>query len=228
MDRTMLVIGAHHDDCEYACGGVIFKALARGYRVVLVDMCGDYSSWAPTAGREEEVRAGFEDIAREMGVEKRWLNYGYHQIRYNDEGIRLLTDIVVDVQPQIAFIQWPHDYWPDHEASGKLGKHATWFAHGLYRGHSSVRSIYAYEAGPNQVDPAVPFRPDVHVDITEEMDRVCHVIHRLDEVAGGTPLTGATSHELDKQAKSRVRGGECGVAYAEAFVALRKQPQDIF
>lgn len=225
--KTLLVVGAHHDDTEYACGGLILKAVKRGYRVVLVDMCGNHDSWAPTAGREAEVHQGLLDLAAEMGCEKRFFDYGYHQIRYNDEAIKLITDLVVELQPDIGLIHWPHDYWPDHEACGKVGKHALWFPHGLYPQMRSTPKIMAYETGPNQTDPAVPFRPDVYIDITAEMDEVCRVIRRLDEIAGGQRLDGPSGHELDKLAKSRVRGGESGVAYAEAFVNLRKWPQDV-
>ncbi|MEN6301085.1 MAG: PIG-L deacetylase family protein [Armatimonadia bacterium] len=225
--KTLLVVGAHHDDCEYAAGGLILKAVQRGWRVVLVDMCGNHDSWKPTAGRQDEVRAALLELAAEMGAEKRFFDYGYHQIRYNDEAIRLLTDLVVEVQPDMGLLQWPHDYWPDHEACGKVGKHALWFTHGLYPDAKVTPKLLWYEAGPNQVDPAVPFRPDVYVDITDVKDEACRIIHRLDEIASGQTYSGITGHEQDKTARSRLRGGECGVVYAEAFMSLRKWPQDI-
>lgn len=226
-DKTMLVIGAHHDDCEYAAGGLILKAVSRGYRAVLTTLTGNHSSWKPTAGRSEEVRQGLLRIAQDMGVEKRFYDWGYHQIRYNDEAIRVLTELAVEVKPRIALIHWPHDYWPDHEAAGKVGKHAVWFAHGLFRDVALDTRLFAFEAGANQTDPAVPFRPDTFVDISDVMDRVREVIRRIDGVIAGKESTGPSCHELDKAAKCRLRGSECGVAYAEAFVALKKRPQDI-
>ena len=226
-DKTLLVVGAHHDDCEYAASGLILKAVKKGYRVVLVTMTGDHSSWGPTAGREEEVRRGLLEIARDMGAEKRFYNWGYHQIRYNDDGIRVLTELAVEVKPQIALIHWPHDYWPDHEAAGKLGKHALWFAHGLFRDVNLGVRLFMFEAGANQTDPAVQFRPDTYLDISDVMDKVREVIRRIDGVIGGKELTAPSCHELDKAAKSRLRGSECGVAYAEAFLALKKAPQEI-
>jgi LmbE family N-acetylglucosaminyl deacetylase len=167
------------------------------------------------------------EIARDLGVEKRFYHYGYHQVRYNDEGIRLLTDLVVEVEPDLVLTHWPFDFWPDHEATGKLARHTVRFPHGLHRDTTLSPRLFNFEAGANQVDPSVPFQPDIYIDITEEMDQVCEVIHRLDEVADGQTIAGPSGHELDKRAKSRLRGSECGVAYAEAFLALKKSPQDI-
>ena len=226
-DKSLLIVGAHHDDCEYACGGLVLKAVRKGYRVVLVDMCGDHASWAPTAGRASEVRQALLDLAADMGCEKRFYDYGYHQIRYGDEAIKLITDLVIEVKPDIGLIHWPYDYWPDHEACGKVGKHALWFPHGLYQDARTTPKLLAFEAGPNQTDPAVLFRPDVYIDVSEVMDEVCQIGHRIDEIATGRPLEGETGHETDKRARCRLRGGECGVMYAEAFANLRKWPQEI-
>ncbi|MEW6360246.1 MAG: PIG-L family deacetylase [Planctomycetota bacterium] len=226
-NKVLLVIGAHHDDCEYAACGLVLKAVSRGYRAVLVTLTGNHSSWAPTAGREDEVRSGLTAIARDMGVEKRFYDWGYHQVRYNDDGIRRLTELAVELKPRIALIHWPHDYWPDHEAAGKLSKHALWFPHGLHRDVKLDTRLYAFEAGANQTDPAVPFRPDVYIDISGEMQAVREVIRRIDGVVAGKTMTGPSCHEMDKDARSRLRGSECGVAYAEAFVALKRRPQDI-
>lgn len=227
MGQTLLIVGAHHDDCEYAAGGLIQLALRRGWRVVLTMLTGDHASWAPTAGREAEVRAALSALAAEMGVDKRFYHWGYHQVRYGDEAIRAVTDLVVEVQPDLALVHWPHDFWPDHEATGKVGRHALRFPHGLYPTARAANRILAFEAGPNQVDPAVPFAPDVYVDVTAVLEDALRVIHRLDEIASGQTLEGPTGHEQDKLAKCRVRGGECGVTYAEAFVSLRKWPQEI-
>lgn len=227
MSNTLLVVGAHHDDCEYAAGGLIQLAVRRGWQVVLTMLTGNHSSWAPTAGREDEVRDALAALAAEMGVEKRFYHWGYHQVRYGDEAIKVVTDLVVEVQPDLALVHWPHDYWPDHEAVGRVGRHALRFPHGLHPHAKAANRLLAFETGPNQTDPAVPFQPDAYVDITSVLEETLQVIHRLDEIASGRELEGRTGHELDKLAKSRLRGGECGVAHAEAFVALKKWPQDL-
>ena len=228
--KTLLAIGAHHDDCEYAAGGLILKAVQRGYRVVLVMLTGDHASWKPTADRPAEVRRRLLDLAGDMGVEKRFYDWGYHQLRYDDHFLRPLVELAVELNPQIALIHWPHDYWPDHEIAWRLAKHALWFPHGPPMERMASRPsprLLAFEAGPNQTDPSVPFRPDVYIDVSDVMDRVAAIIRRVDSIASGQEISGPSSHELDKLGKCKVRGSECDVAYAEAFLALKKWPQEL-
>ena len=42
--KTILVVGAHMDDCEIGAGGLIIKAVRKGHRVVLVNVATDYST----------------------------------------------------------------------------------------------------------------------------------------------------------------------------------------
>jgi len=227
--KTLLVVGAHHDDCEYAACGLILKAVKKGWRVVLVTLTGDHSSWKPTLGREKIVRAGLLDIAKKMGVEKRFYDWGYHELYYNRDSVNVIGKLALELKPDLALIHWRHDYWPDHEAAGKMAKHALWFPTREFvkKGAKSIPQLLAFEAGPNQSDPAVQFRPDVYVDISDEISEAARVIRRLDEVIGGKISGQETCHELDKRAKARVRGSECACSYAEAFVSLKKTSRDI-
>lgn len=226
-NKTLLAIGAHHDDTEYAAGGLILQAVRRGWRVVCVDLCGDHGSWQPTVGRIDQVRDGLLEIAAIMGVEKRFYGWRYHHLYHDEDAVRTVAELVAELQPDLGVIHWPHDYWPDHAAAGRLCEHALRFPHSLRVDLKPVPRILLYEAGANQTDPAVTFRPDVYIDISSEMDRVSEIIHDLDEVASGQPIDGPSGHEIDKRAKARLRGAECGVMYAEAFVAVQKWPQEI-
>ena len=228
--RTLLAISAHHDDCEYAAGGLMLQAAARGWRVVSVTLAGDHDSWEATAGRPDAVRRELLQIAREMKVEKRFYSWSYHQVLHQEEFVRPLMELAEELKPRLALIHWPHDHWTDHEAAGQISKHALWFpskAWGGAAGRERKPRLLFFETGPNQSDGAVPFRPDTYVDITREMDQVARIVHRLDEVVHGRRLKGQTGHEEDKRARARLRGAECGVRYAEAFVALPKATQNL-
>lgn len=224
---TLLAVGAHHDDTEYAAAGLILQAVRRGWHVVCVDLCGDHGSWQPTAGRVDEVRDRLLEVAAIMGVQKRFYGWRYHHLYHDEDSVRTLAELVAELQPDLGLIHWPHDYWPDHAAAGRIGEHALRFPHSLRPDLKSVPRILMYETGANQTDPAVTFRPDVYVDISAEMDRVGEIIHDIDAIASGAPIDGPSGHETDKRAKARLRGAECGVMYAEAFVAVQKWPQDI-
>jgi LmbE family N-acetylglucosaminyl deacetylase len=225
--KTMLVIGAHLDDTEYGAGGLIVQAVRRGWRVVSIVLCGDHGSWQPTLGREDMVRDRLLEVSAIMGVEKTFFGTRYHRLWYNEEEVQRLAQIVAEMQPDLGLVPWPHDHWPDHVAAGKIGLHAMRFPHSLRATLQPVSRILMYEAGPRQADVAVPFRPNLYVDITNEIDRACESLHEIDEIVADQAIAGLSSHEQDKRAKSLLRGTECGVAYAEAFVALQVWPQDI-
>ena len=86
--KTILAIGAHMDDCEIGAGGLIAKVIKRGHRVVLVNVASDYSTWCVTKGREEEVKRRVLKKAEEMGVEKRFIGYGYQAVPRDIEAMK--------------------------------------------------------------------------------------------------------------------------------------------
>ena len=69
--KTILVVGAHMDDCEIGAGGLIIKAIRKGHRVVLVNVTTDYSTWCVTKGREKEIKEKVLGKAKEMKVRKK-------------------------------------------------------------------------------------------------------------------------------------------------------------
>lgn len=227
MSKTLLVIGAHHDDCEGGAGGIICKAVNMGYRVVLAVLAGNHSSWLPTEGKEKLIREGLLNIAGAMGVEKRFYDLSYHQIKYNDDTVKLLMQLTSEIQPDVAFIHNRYDYWPDHEVSARASLHALRFPFGELKYKYGKRpKVFAYEAGPNQNDRMVNFSPDAYVDITDVMDNVSGAIRQIDNLLTGENQA-QTTHARAKEAKSFLRGSECGVEFAEAFVSITRHTQDI-
>jgi len=91
--RTILAIGAHFDDCEIGAGGLMYKAVKKGHRVVVLNVVGDYSTWYVTKGRESRIREWNDAKAREMGVEKRYLHCGYQQVFDNLEMLRKIAEV---------------------------------------------------------------------------------------------------------------------------------------
>ena len=231
--KTLLCIGAHRDDSEGAAG-LMFKALDAGHRVVVVQAVSDYSNWPPTIGREQEVSAATQKIARDMGIEKILLGYKYHQVPVDNEIKIRIAKIVDDVQPDIVLVMSETDYWTDHANMARVGRDAVMFAHG-YLGRTTKRPdwILSYAAGFNQT---YEFKPDVFVDVSDVIDRVSKLWVDLDAVISGKPNIAATLtlHNSGGKAKqlelsghgervlaANMRWGDmCGVRYAEAYRAI--------
>ena len=234
--RTLLVIGAHMDDCEIGVGGVIAKAVKKGHRVVLVNVASDYSTWRITKGREKQVRERLLGKARQMGVEKRFLEYGYQQVAVDVPTMRRLAEVIVDVKPDITFFHNRHerDRAPsDHSTVGILSENAVRSAATILSGLSVSygKEMYAYEVYPQQ-----DFMPDVFVDIRDVLAPVVETINffgglyaespywphagridasvRIPPDGEGLPLT---HYGEMKFAVARFRGAQSGVRFAEAF-----------
>lgn len=240
--KTILVIGAHYDDCEIGAGGLIFKAVKKGHRVVLLNVVGDYSTWNVTQGREARIREQNDAKAREMGVEKRYLNYGYQQVTENLETLKKIAEVVVDVKPDITLFNDRNERErapSDHSIVGVLAERAVRNADTILGGLtvSCGKEMYAYE-----IDPQRDFHPDVFIDIGDVLPSVIKTINffrklnaeapraqsagRIDAMIkinpGGEELPLTAWGEI-KLCTARVRGLQGGVRFAEAYKALDPQ-----
>src|SRR5207248_1398951 len=98
MNKTLLAIGAHYDDCVFGIPGILLQALRKHYRVVILSIIGDYTNWAPTRGREKKVLEGITEISREHGAEMRFLKYASHRFDVNPETKRAVAEVVAEVR----------------------------------------------------------------------------------------------------------------------------------
>jgi LmbE family N-acetylglucosaminyl deacetylase len=194
--KTFLVVEGHIDDGEIGVGGVLIQAARAGHRVVIVTVAGNYSSWAPTVGREDRTKREAIELAQSFGFEKRFLDGNYHQTDATDLKLkRQLADIYVELKPDVAFICHHEDHWPDHSNSGLAAKDAFMFSHGLSQDMRPQRSplIYAYGVTPVQT---YHFEPDVYYDVTDVMREYMDLISRVEAVRTGRTLQQEIRHEF--------------------------------
>jgi len=236
--KTILAIGAHMDDCEIGAGGLIAKAVRKGHRVVVLNVVSDYSTWRVTKGREKEIKEMLEAEARRIGVEKRFLGYGYQQIALDVEAMRRVAEVVVDVKPDITVLhdRNERDRAPsDHGTVGAIAEHAVRNADTILGGISTAygREMYAYEVYPQR-----DFRPDIFIDISDVIKEVVESINffgalyakgkmRVDSTLK-IHFTGqglAMGHYAEmKLSTAMFRGNQCGLRFAEAYRALDPAP----
>jgi LmbE family N-acetylglucosaminyl deacetylase len=242
--KTLLAVEAHMDDIEWGAAGLLFKAVKAGYRVVIVQAVSDYSNWPPTQGHEKEVEKGLARITKEMGVEKIYLGYKYHEVPVDLPLKRRIAEIVDAVKPDIALIQTESDYWTDHANIARAAKDGIMFAHGYLKKpvKKPTRLLAVHEAANQTYD----FRPDTFVDITPVIDRVAWLMNELEALrepkglkyTSNCTLYGPADQGFPKKmdlatyaevllAEARRWGEMCRCRYAEAFQSIQFVTSDL-
>lgn len=228
MAKTLLAIGAHYDDCVFGIPGILLQAARKHYRVVILSLIGDYTNWPPVKGREKEFVQGTIDISKEYGAEMRYLKYASHRFDVTQETKKAVAEVVAEVQPDIAFLMWPHDHHHDHEVASVLSKIAL--RHGdrlLEKGpFKAPRLLYAYDNGPRHT---VGFEPNVFVDVTAEWPTATEWLGRFMALMRNQKYDKNTADGAvrAKEVLASYRGLASGVRYAEALWAANVQPQVI-
>jgi LmbE family N-acetylglucosaminyl deacetylase len=169
MSKKILFIGAHPDDVEFGCGGIVIKEVAKGNVVKIIVLSkGEAGTHGTGEIREQEAR----DAAKLVGAEIDFLDFGgdshlQHSPAYS---IQLAKEFRI-FKPNIVIAIDPYEnQHPDHSASGKLARDASRLAR--YKGVpelaeypiNAIEALYFYRV---TIDP----EPDIIIDITEYKDK---------------------------------------------------------
>ena len=230
MAKTILGIGADYDDCPFGIAGTLLKAVRKNHRVVILSLIGDYSNWPPVAGRDRELVPGSIEIAKQFGAEMRFLNFASMRYDVNEANKRIVAEAIAEIQPDVAFLLWPHDSHTDHEVASQLAKTALRHGDRLLpagRSFKHPQRIYQYDNGPRHT---VGFEPDTFVDISDEWRQASEWLGRLMSLVRNEKYDPAKQDAAvrAKETLAAYRGATCGVRYAEAFRAANAYAQDIF
>jgi len=227
LNKTLLAIGAHYDDCVFGVPGILLQAVRKHYRVVILAIIGDYTNWEPAKGRDQELRDFSTQLARERGIEMRFLRYASMHFEVNAESKRAVAEVVADVKPDTALMLWHRDRHPDHEVASALA-HAALRQPGAILGEAvrAPRQIYAFDNGPGHT---IGFEPNTFVDVTPDWAVAMEWLGRLMAFVRDRPydpqvVDGA---QTVKETLARYRGLASGVKYAEAVWATGAYPQDV-
>jgi len=213
----VLAVGAHPDDVELGCGGLLLRMRARGYRFAILDL---------TAG-EKGSRGGPEERAREAKAAADLLGAsGRECLGLPDTGlsptpgaVRLVVEALRKWRPKLVVSMHPGDRHPDHAACSRIVERAVFLAalekfEALGEPHRA-RRVIRYSRHPW-------FRPSFVVDITDHIEEKIAAIRcyesqfRRDGPGARTPIS-APGFEEDLLAFWRFHGRGAGTLHAEPF-----------
>jgi LmbE family N-acetylglucosaminyl deacetylase len=198
---NVLAIGAHPDDIEYGCGGMLIKYAERGHAVYMF-----VASDGALGGDGAERRREQHDSALIIGArEVFWGDYLDTELPLNRDLIVKLETVIRQVQPRMIFVHNPDDTHQDHRNLGQAAMSATRY----------VPNFLLYE-GPTTQN----FAPNCSTDIEKVLDKklACLEAHRS-QVAK-TNIEDLTILEL-AVSSANFRGIQARVKYAEAFQSVR-------
>ena len=198
---NVLGIGAHPDDIEYGCGGMLTKYAEKGHSVYLFIASDGSLGGEPAVRRREQMDSAVIIGAREVF----WGEYQDTEIPLNRELIVRLESVIRQVEPRMIFVNYPDDTHQDHRN----------LAQGTLSATRYVPNFLFYE-GPTTVN----FTPNCFTDIEKVLDKklACLEAHRS-QVAK-TNIEDLTILELAVSC-ANFRGIQARVKYAEAFQSIR-------
>lgn len=219
----VLAVGAHPDDLEILCAGTLARFVRGGHEVVMAHASVGDKGHAGIAHQEvgrirmAEARAA----ASVIGAASETLSFRDGEIAVSDENMRLVTDLIRKVEPDLIITHHPDDYHGDHNAVTRLVVDASFLATLPYYitslpAHPKACPIYYMDnlAG-------VGFEPSEYVDISDtiELKKAAMQEHQ-------SQLTWLRDHHSSDVLElidtvGAFRGLQCGVPYAEGFQPLR-------
>lgn len=125
-ELDILALGAHPDDVEFGCGGLLIKASRAGQRVGVIDLTRAELS---TNGDVETRKLEAAEAGRIMGLEVREnleMEDGFvFNSRENQEKI---VEAIRKYRPKMVLFPYFSDRHPDHENTGRLIKQALFLS----------------------------------------------------------------------------------------------------
>jgi LmbE family N-acetylglucosaminyl deacetylase len=148
---NILAIGAHPDDIEIGCGGLLIKAVRKGHSVYLYNLTRGEKAGMPEKRTEELKRT-----ARYIGAKALYID------RFPDTGLSLTSDLINHIEscinickPDLVITHPMTDTHHDHRA----------VAEATIEAGRNVSTMLSYEMPLTK-----GFEPHLYYDISDSMD----------------------------------------------------------
>jgi len=205
--NTVLAVGAHPDDLEFGCGGLLYLLSQRGWRVHLLVMTGGEHGGLPAVRVSEQERSAVLLKAR-----LHWGGFRDTEIHTDTNLIKTIDRHVAEIEPRLLLTHYWDDSHQDHRAVSQAVITA-----GRY-----VRNLLFYE-GPSTFN----FMPSTYVDIGQVIKQKLKLLQLH---ASQVHKTRVPHLSILESAKSVAiyRGHQNKSKYAEALQPLRLSFNDFF
>ena len=225
MKLDILAFGAHPDDIELGCGGLLIAEAQKGKKVGLIDLTkGELGSRGTVAIRDQEAQNAAAIIKASVR-----LNLGMPDGKFelNEENKAKIISCIRTYQPDIVITNAPYDRHPDHGRAAKLVEESC-FLSGLikYQGEGIPTERWR----PKALYQYIQFyhhTPHFIYDITDVMDEKLKSItaHKSQfwNPESEEPKTLIASEDFFNAITYRAAefGLQAGFKYGEPFLVIR-------
>lgn len=227
MKVDILAFGAHPDDVEISCSATIYKHIALGQKVAVVDLT---QGELGTRGSAEERLIEAADSAKILGLTDR-VNLGFRDGFFTHDEAHLLelVRMIRKYQPEIVLANAVSDRHPDHGKAGKLIADACFLS-----GLKKIETSYDGEAQTHWRPKAVYhyiqdyyLKPDFVVDVTgfeqKKIESIKAFKTQFYDPTSAEPSTPISREDFFDFLLGRMKeyGRPIGVEYAEGFTSSR-------
>lgn len=226
--RSIVAIGAHAADMEFSAGATLLKHARNGWDAHIINLTLGEKGSSRLSPEEygAQKRNEAEAAAQILQVTCHFLPYRDGELTVSDEIACEIAKLLRKLQPQVVIAHWRDSIHTDHTAAYYLTRRAIFMAANRHFDLDGLPPCWARLNYAENWEDAENFRPFVYVDISDvfaDWERAfkCFAIGRGE---GGFPYWDWY------QAKTRLRGIEIGVMYAQAFAVDEwqiRQRQDL-
>jgi bacillithiol biosynthesis deacetylase BshB1 len=225
MKIDILAFGAHPDDIELGCGGLLIAEALKGKKVGLVDLTqGELGSRGTVTIREQEAK----DAAQILKATLR-LNLGMPDGKFelNEDNKAKIISCIRTYKPEVVITNASYDRHPDHGRAAKLVEEAC-FLSGLVKYQLSGAATEPWR--PKAIYQYMQFyhhTPHFIYDISEVMDEKLRSIkaHKSQfwNPESTEPKTLIASEEFFNAITHRAAeyGLQAGFKYGEPLMVIR-------
>ncbi|MFH1777513.1 MAG: PIG-L deacetylase family protein [Candidatus Omnitrophota bacterium] len=198
---NILAIGAHPDDIEFGCGGMLLKCAGRRHNVhLLILTAGGMGGITDIRKKEQEQAARFLQAKQVI-----WGEFKDTEVPLDKTLISAVENAISDVLPDIVLFNYIDDIHQDHRVLAQAATSATRY----------IKEVLYYE-----VPTTHNFHPEIFVDIGDVLEKKIELLKIHASQVDKTRVENLTILESARSC-ANFRGYQGRVKYAEGFKAIR-------